>query len=163
MVSDVQTHQDGPLTHTPAWRVVIHHCVCMHVRLCTCNLCMCEGWTLTPAWLLWQFESWTYFPLGTSWCHLQLERTHDHSRVKWKKENNLCVILANIVINILEIWKHKTSDSTSTSHPPLHKWREGDTQKETAEERDGETKSQIYRPPCHTNIKASVPTRAEKK
>lgn len=33
--------------------------------------------------------------------------------------------------------------------PPLHKWREGDTQKETAEERDEETESQIYRPPRH--------------
>lgn len=39
---------------------------------------------------------------------------------------------------------------------------EGDTKEETAEERDGQTKSQKYRSPRY-NIKLSIPSRPEKK
>lgn len=51
----------------------------------------------------------------------------------------------------------KPATAPALHSAPLHKWREADTQEETAEERDGETKSQKNRPPRHIQHKTLSP------
>ncbi len=152
--------------NTPAWPFTqhTHHkcvCVCVRVRACMCLVCVCmiyaRAWKLDTHACMVVVAVWklNIFSLGNQLVSsaIREKKLHFHG-YKSKNRKIYCAVFANVGINILEIWKHKTSTSQSTT-PQMERGRH------TEGDRDEE--SEIQTTTSHSTSKLQIPTWPKKK
>lgn len=116
--------------------------VCTYVCLCTCVW----GWDTHACIVVVAVWKLNMFSLGNQLVSSAIRKKNGDSKAKWKTRKIFAPYGKRHKKIYLKYEGMKPATAPTLHSPPLHKWREGDAQEETAEERDGETKSHKYRP-----------------